>query len=106
MRGFDVGLSSKGYRRWWWSVDVGVEGRGDAGGGGVVGEIAWVRELGDDELAVVFEGWVAVVEVLEAVAVDGDEFFVVACAAIGRVGVGGVAVVTDAQGVPALVVRG
>lgn len=60
-------------------VVVGVEG-----GGGFVGQVVgWVGELGDDEFAVVFEGGVAVVEVLEAVAVDGEEFFVVAYASLG-----------------------
>lgn len=44
--------------------------------------MAWVRELGDDQLAVVFQRRVAVVEFREAVAVDGDELFVVARATV------------------------
>jgi hypothetical protein len=41
-----------------------------------------VRELCDYQLAVVFQRRVAVVEFREAVAVDGDEFLVVARATV------------------------
>ena len=59
---------------------VSVYRRGNAGI--IVREMAWVRELGDDQLAVVFQRRVAVVEFREAVAVDGDELFVVARATV------------------------
>ena len=54
--------------------------RGNAGI--IVREMAWVRKLGDDEFAVVFQHRVAVVEFLEAIAVDGDEFLIIARAAV------------------------
>ena len=66
--------------------------------------MAWVGELGDNELAVVFEGGVAVVELLKAVAMDRDEFLVIACTAVGRIVVGRLSVVVG-PGIPPLVVH-
>lgn len=48
----------------------------------IVREMAWVRKLGNDEFAVVFQHRAAVVEFLEAIAVDGDEFLIIARAAV------------------------